>query len=120
MNIYVDENIPMMTVLALQQMGHTVFDNRGTSNEGISDEKLWNCVKRHKCLLITTDKGFANCRNEQHYGILIVRLRQPNKQKIHSRVFQAINQYTVNEWPGLLVIMRDNVKSVWLSSSRTR
>jgi predicted nuclease of predicted toxin-antitoxin system len=118
MNIYVDENIPFMTVQALRKMGHTVFDNRGTPKEGISDDKLWKIVQRQKCLLATTDKGFTNCRNEQHYGILIVRLRQPNRRKIHDRVMQAINQFAVDEWPGLLVIMRDNVKSVWSGRSR--
>ncbi|MCG9966620.1 DUF5615 family PIN-like protein [Pelotomaculum terephthalicicum JT] len=113
MNIYVDENIPLVTVQALRRIGHNVFDNRGTSKEGMSDEKLWRVVQRRKCLFITTDRGFAGYRYEQHYGILIVCLRQPNKQKIHERVMISINQFAVDEWPGQLVMMRDNVKSVW-------
>lgn len=45
-------------------------------------------------------------------GILIVLLRQPNRAKIHKRVMQAIAQFKAEEWPGLLVVMRDAVQSV--------
>jgi hypothetical protein len=41
-----------------------------------------------KALLITTDKGFASRRDESHYGILIVRIKQPTRLKIHQRVMQ--------------------------------
>ena len=44
MNILVDENIPAMTVKALRDLGHKVFDHRGTSQEGLSDEDLWKIV----------------------------------------------------------------------------
>jgi hypothetical protein len=45
--------------------------------------------------------------------MVIVRLRQPNRRKIHRRVMQAIAQFRADEWPGLLVTMRDMVQSVW-------
>lgn len=115
MRIFVDENIPLMTVKALQKTGHTVFDNRGSLLEGISDQELWSCAQRKKCLLITTDKGFISQRNEQHNGIIIVRLRQPNRLHIHDRVMKAIGQFTENEWPGKVIVMRDKVQSVWLA-----
>jgi len=40
MQILVDENIPLMTVEQLHQLGHDVFDIRGTADQGISDELL--------------------------------------------------------------------------------
>ena len=43
--------------------------------------------------LITTDKGFSNHRDEVHYGILIIRLKQPIRLKIHQRVMQSIKKY---------------------------
>ncbi|NHM28252.1 DUF5615 family PIN-like protein [Desulfofundulus sp. TPOSR] len=100
MKIYVDENIPSRTVQVLRELGHEVFDHRGTPKEGIADRDLWKIVLRLKCLLITTDKGFVNKRSERHYGIIIVRLRQPNRKKIHERVLRAINQFREDEWPG--------------------
>jgi len=113
MKIFVDEHIPAMTVRALAFMGHEIRDIRGTPDEGVQDDALWEIVQREKRLLITTDKGFTQYRTSEHYGILIVRLRQPNRHKIHQRVMQAIEQVAETEWPGLLVIMRDKVQSIW-------
>lgn len=113
MRIFVDENIPMMTVQALRDNGHDVLDIRGTPDEGMEDVFLWNLVKSEERLLITTDKGFAQYRNEPHYGILIIRLRQPNRQKIHQRIMYAINHYKTEDWHGLMVVMRDVVQSSW-------
>lgn len=113
MKICVDENIPLITVAGLRNLGHDVLDIRGTIEQGITDELLWKKVQRKNRLLITTDKGFAEHRAESHYGILIVRLRQPNEQKIHARIMQAIKNYSENDWEGFLVVMRDAVQSVW-------
>lgn len=113
MKICVDENIPLVTVAELENLGHDILDIRGTIEQGLSDDLLWEKVQGENRLLITTDKGFANYRAESHNGILIVRLRQPNEQKIHLRIMQAINQYSESEWAGLLVVMRDAVQSVW-------
>jgi len=43
----------------------------------MEDDRLWVRLLREQRLLITTDKGFAQHRQESHHGILIVRLRQP-------------------------------------------
>lgn len=113
MKICVDENIPLVTVTELKAQGHDILDIRGTLEQGLPDNLLWEKAQRENRLLITTDKGFTNYRSETHYGILIVRLRQPNERKIHSRILQAMSQHTESEWPGLIVVMRDTVQSVW-------
>ena len=118
MKIFVDENIPLMTVRALREMGHDVRDIRGTADEGMTDDALWERVHREGRLLITTDKGFTWHRGELHHGILIVRLKQPNRHKIHQRVVQVMAQFTADEWRGLLVVMRDVMQSVWRTSER--
>lgn len=64
MKILVDENIPAITVEALQKLGHNVLDIRGTLKEGFVDEKLWQLTLHESRLLITTDKGFTQHRNE--------------------------------------------------------
>lgn len=113
MRIFVDENIPRMTVFALREMGHDVLDLRGTPDEGAPDDVLWDRVQREGRLLITTDKGFTEYRGEPHHGILIVRLRQPNGLGIHERVMRAIARFREEDWPGRLVIMSDSVQSIW-------
>jgi len=113
MKIFVDENVPLITIGALREMGHDVLDIRGTTKEGMADDALWDMVQQEERLLITTDKGFAQHRGEYHHGILIVRLGQPNPRKIHQRVMQAIARIRPEQWPGLLVVMRDQVQSTW-------
>ena len=112
MKIFVDENIPNRSVEELRALGHDVLDIRGTANQGMEDDVLWTLLLREQRLLITTDKGFAQHRQEAHQGILIVRLRQPNEAKIHDRVMRALRQFPAADWPGLLVVMRDTIQSV--------
>lgn len=113
MRIFVDENVPLITIGALREMGHDVLDIRGTTKEGMADDALWDMVQQEGRLLVTTDRGFTQHRWEYHHGILIVRLRQPNRRKIHRRVMQAMTRFGPEQWPGLLVVMRDEVQSVW-------
>ncbi len=115
MNIFVDENIPSVTVQKLRDLGHDVKDIRGTSHEGMPDESLWQFVQKEGRLLITTDKGFSEHRNESHHGILIITLKKPNENKIHKRVVQAISQTKAKDWKGLVVIVRDSARSMWRS-----
>jgi predicted nuclease of predicted toxin-antitoxin system len=118
MKILVDENIPLLTVEQLRKMGHDVCDIRGTSEEGISDELLWKKTCEEKRLLITTDKGFASSREKEHYGILIISLRKPNRHKINQRIVEAVKLFSPKQWPGLLVVMRDKVRSTWRLSEQ--
>jgi predicted nuclease of predicted toxin-antitoxin system len=112
MKICVDENIPLATVSELRSLGHDVLDIRGTSDQGMSDELLWAMAQREGRVLLTTDKGFAEHRSEAHHGVLIVRLRQPNEEKIHDRAIRGVAQFSQNEWSGLTLVMRDAVQSI--------
>jgi len=69
-------------------------------------------------LLITTDKVFSQYLRVPHYGVLIVRLRRPNRHKIHTRIMQAVMRFPEEEWPGLLVVMRDVAQSTWRARER--
>jgi len=112
MRILVDENIPNITAHELRALGHDVLDIRGTERQGMLDDELWPFAQAERRMLVTTDKGFSEHRDEQHWGILVVRLRHPNEQRIHARVMAAFRQFTEHDWPGLLVVMRDAVQSV--------
>ena len=68
MKIFVDENIPNVTVLELQTMGHDVLDIRGTPQQGILDDELWALAQSEQRRLVTTDKGFTAHREEDHWG----------------------------------------------------
>lgn len=113
--IIVDENIPLVTAETLRNSGHDVLDIRGTPAEGMSDQDLWLRSQGEGRLLITTDKGFLQHRSEAHHGIIIVRLKKPNRVKIHQRVMHAMNQFDEEEWNGLAVVLQDVVQAVWKS-----
>ncbi len=112
MRILVDENIPNLTVSELRILGHDVLDIRGTQRQGMFDDELWSLAQAEQRILVTTDKGFCEHRDERHCGILVIRLRQPNEAKIHARILAAFRQFTDRDWPGLLLVVRDAVQSV--------
>jgi predicted nuclease of predicted toxin-antitoxin system len=58
MNFFLDENIPKKAAIILKESGHTVFDIRGTSKEGIPDSEILRMAKNEKAILLTTDKDF--------------------------------------------------------------
>jgi predicted nuclease of predicted toxin-antitoxin system len=119
MRILADEHIPLMTVRALRLLHHDVHDIRGTPDEEMQDNALWAMAQREARLLMTTDKGFAHYRRAPHHGVLIIRLRRPNRHKIHVRIMQAVMRFSEEEWPGLLVVMRDVVQSTWRARERS-
>lgn len=112
MRILVDENIPKITVQELRKLGHDVLDIRGTDQQGMFDDELWPLAQTERRMLVTTDKGFSEHRDEHHHGVLVVRLRQPNELRIHTRIMAAFTQFAERDWPGLLVVMRDTVQSI--------
>ena len=118
MNIVVDENIPLMTVRFLQSEEHNVVDVRATEYEGIDDDSLWKLAQEARALFITTDKGFRRHRFESHNGILIVRLRKPNRFKIHQRVVDMMGRFEMKDWKEMLVVAQDTVHRVSYSPKR--
>jgi hypothetical protein len=78
----------------------------------MKDADVWASAFADSRLLITTDRGFTEYRTVSHHGIVIVRLRQPNRCKIHHAVMLAIGRLQEEEWTGLLVVVRDSTLSV--------
>ena len=118
MRILVDENIPLMTADEMRSLGHNVMDIRGTNLEGIDDEELWKIILKEKRFLITTDKGFIQNRHEKHFGILIIRLKQPNRLKIHQKVMKGLSLFNEKDWPRMTVVMQDMFHSTWKRKER--
>ncbi len=56
MKILVDEHIPLMTVRVLPTMGYDVRDIRGTPDEGMQDDALWE-MARSLLRLCYDDRG---------------------------------------------------------------
>jgi hypothetical protein len=52
-------------------------------------------------------------REELYHSNLIVRLRQPNRHKIHQCVMEAMTLFIAEDWRDSLVVMRDFMQSMW-------
>lgn len=118
MKILIDENIPKVTVVKLKKKYTDIMDIRGTSDEGMEDEKIWQIAQDEGRLLITTDKGFSRFRYQHNNGILIILLKQPTLMKIHKRIISTLEHYSEQEWENRLVIVRDTVISTWYRKNK--
>jgi predicted nuclease of predicted toxin-antitoxin system len=92
-------------------LGHDVKDIRGTSDQGMADADLWALALGESRTLTTTDKEFTEYRSVTHHGILIVRLGQPNREKIHHAVIHVVRALSRRGMRNLLVVVRDTTMS---------
>lgn len=113
MPIVVDENIPRTAVAELHARGYEVIGLRGSTEEGLDDDLLWQKAQQSHALLITTDKGFAQFRGQEHWGVLIIRLRQPNVKRIHNRILQVLDHFNRCDRRDMVVVARDTVLRWW-------
>jgi len=91
-----------------------------TAEQGSDDADLWSLALLEGRTFVTTEKGFTQYRHSAHYGILVIRLRQPNRLKIHQSVMLALERLQEEEWPGLLVVVRDATMSTSRSGGDAR
>ncbi|MBI2433121.1 MAG: DUF5615 family PIN-like protein [Candidatus Hydrogenedentes bacterium] len=111
MKIMVDENVPSLTVETLVKLGHDVLDVRATEHKG-------DVAQREGRLFITTDLDFMKYRNNDHFGLLIVTLRQPNELSIHRRIMDGLREIAHEQWRGCVLVMKDRVRSCWRHRGR--
>jgi predicted nuclease of predicted toxin-antitoxin system len=103
MKFFLDENFPKKVTSVLEQLGHTVFDIRGTSQEGISDTEIFSLAKKVKAIFLTSDKDFyhtIHLTEKPHYGIIVIALRQPNSNAILEKinwVLDNIEKFSFND-----------------------
>lgn len=81
------------------------------------DPELWQLVLRDRRMFITTDKAFAQRRDEPHFGLLVVLLSQPNADILHARIMESFQAYNEVDWPALLVMCRDHMVTTWRAQS---
>ena len=102
MKFFLDENFPKKAASLLEQLGHKVFDIRGTVQEGISDAEIFSLARKEEAIFLTSDKYFyhtIHLTEKPHYGIIVVALRQPNSAAILEKinwVHDNIRQFSFN------------------------
>jgi predicted nuclease of predicted toxin-antitoxin system len=91
----------------------SMFDIETAFEEGLSqadDADLWAACQTEERLLVTQDLGFSDLRRflpGSHFGILLVRLKNPSRQSLKSRITALLSDSEIETWKGCFVIATD-------------
>lgn len=95
MKFLLDENFPKSAEKVLIELGHQVIDIRGTKLQGVDDFRLFEIAQENEAILLTTDRDFYHTvplRYSDHHGVIVIALKQPNREAILSKLRWLISQ----------------------------
>lgn len=107
MKIKLDENLPLRLAILLKDFGHDVHTLLDERLLGRADAEIWEVTQRESRFLITQDLDFSDLRQfapGSHRGVLLVRLRSPNRGELMKRVEELFRNENVGEWTGCFVV----------------
>jgi predicted nuclease of predicted toxin-antitoxin system len=107
MKIKLDENLPFGLAIPLRGLGHDVHTTHEEGLTGNSDREIWETAQAESRFLITQDLDFSDLRQfapGSHHGILLVRLRSPNRKNLAGRVAELFQTENVADWAGCFVV----------------
>ncbi len=116
MRFFLDENFPKSAEKYLASRGHTVFDIRGSSDEGINDLDIFRLAQEKRAVFLTTDRDFFHTIPHlfpDHFGIVIIALRQPNREAILSRLSWFIERHERQAIVGKAYLLRELTYKVY-------
>jgi predicted nuclease of predicted toxin-antitoxin system len=111
MRIKLDENMPARLVAVLGALGHDVDTVPSEGLAGRDDDQVWLAAQNAKRFLITQDLDFSDIRQftpGTHHGLLLVRLRQPGREAVASRVAALFERENAEDWLRCLVVFTDH------------
>lgn len=107
MRIKLDENLPDDLKQPLATLGHDVHTVREEGFAGKPDLSIWQAAQQEKRFLITQDLDFSDIRQfapGTHAGILVVRLKTPDRRSLVARVEELYAHEDVAQWVGCFVV----------------
>jgi predicted nuclease of predicted toxin-antitoxin system len=107
MKIKLDENLPLGLATALKDMGHDVHTANDELLTGCADPEIWAAAQKESRFLITQDLDFSDARQfvpGSHHGILLVRLRSPNRRDLTERIVDLFRDEDPYKWDGCFVV----------------
>jgi predicted nuclease of predicted toxin-antitoxin system len=100
MKIKLDENLPLRLATLLKNLGHDVHTLPDELLLGHADTEIWEATHKEARFLITQDLDFSDLRQfapGSHHGILVVRLRSPNRRDLIERIGELFQKENVSE-----------------------
>jgi len=111
MKIKLDENMPSRLAEMLSQLGHDVDTVMSEGLSGRDDDTVWNAAQEAGRFIITQDLDFSDTRifaPGTHYGILLIRLRDPGRIALTERVLVMFAVEDIENWTGCFVVATDH------------
>jgi predicted nuclease of predicted toxin-antitoxin system len=121
MKIKLDENLPLRLANSLKELGHDVHVVQDELLVGHADSEIWEAAQRESRCLITQDLDFSDSRKfvpGSHHGILLVRLRSPNRRNLIERIVELFQKESVGEWAGCFIAATERKIRIVRSGSR--
>ena len=110
MKFFLDENFPKAAVTLLESRGHEVWDLRGTSREGVDDQAIFELAQTNAAIFLTTDRDFFHTiphLYSAHHGVVVISLRQPNRERILSKLGWFLEKFEGDSLTGRIFQLRD-------------
>jgi predicted nuclease of predicted toxin-antitoxin system len=107
MKVKLDENLPAQLAARLRDLGHDVDTVHDERLIGVGDMELLRAALTESRFLITQDLDFSDSRRfapGSHPGILLIRLRSPNRRSLVRRTLELFQTEAVNNWHGCFVV----------------
>lgn len=107
MKIKLDENLPHRLAILLKNFGHEIHTLHEERLSGHSDKEVWEAAQKESRFLITQDLDFSDSRKfapGSHHGILLLRLRSPNRRALMERIKEIFEKENVSDWNAGFVV----------------
>jgi len=107
MRIKLDENLLARLSVILLSLHHDVHTVAEENLSGGSDREVWEAAQRDVRFLITQDLDFSDLRRfapGTHSGILLVRLRSPDRESLIRRIRELFQHEEASRWTGCFVV----------------
>ena len=111
MRIKLDENLPASLRPLLQALRHDVDDVVSEGLSGRDDTAIWAAAQEAGRFLITQDLDFSDVRAFPpggHRGVLVVRLAEPGRKALTTRIETAFQDEAVETWADCFVVLTDH------------
>ena len=111
MKIKLDENLPARLIRLLAELGHDIDTVPQEGLTGRPDNDIWTAAQAAERFFITQDLDFSDIRRfapGTHYGLLLVRLREPGRDALARRVQGVFQTELVGTWKRSFVVVTDH------------
>jgi len=108
MRIKPDENLPAEITELFASFNHEVDTVQGESLVGFPDEAVFRAAGASGRMLFTQDLDFSDIRKFRpgtHPGLVLIRLRDPNRRRIIERMRQVLQTESIDGWSQCFVVI---------------